>query len=119
MLLDAKAHLLQHQAQAAINEKDYPAALILYEQYLSQCAGAENYQQVLADYQTLKAEAAAAIRDQQAAKDCKSALAFAKAYIEADMNHHAIPLLEKIIAEHPDTSFAAEARSKLEKINAP
>ena len=48
--------------------------------------------------------------------ECKSLLSLANTYIQAGQPALARPQLEKIIAKYPDTDWAKQAKSLLDKI---
>jgi tetratricopeptide (TPR) repeat protein len=58
----------------------------------------------------------ARVREAAAAQVCPARLSLAKSYADSGMVGEARKLLESILAEHPDSSFAPKARAMLEEL---
>ncbi|MFA7236504.1 MAG: alpha/beta hydrolase-fold protein [Phycisphaeraceae bacterium] len=116
--LNEKAEDLETRAKKAEDEGDLAAALKIYETYVSQCAGAEHYEDVKAHHEKLKADPRVAAKsdNQDAGAECKEWLAMARNLLAAGRKHLAKPYLQKVIDKYPDTDYAAEAKKMLEEI---
>ena len=113
------ADALRQRAARAEQRDEFAQAMTLYGQYVEKfgdMAGAEKVKQKLA---ALKVDPRVARqrRDAQVADECKPMLAMARSYIRADMPEKARPLLEKIVEDHGETSWADKARSMLDDLN--
>ncbi|MHB1156824.1 MAG: hypothetical protein ACYC26_08295 [Phycisphaerales bacterium] len=113
--LNRKAGELRAGAEKAESAGDFAAALKIYQTYLAQCAGADDYDAVKAHYEQLKSDpkVLAVAHDQTAAGDCKEWLAMARNLITAGRKAQAKPYLQKVIDKYPDTDYAAEAKKML------
>lgn len=118
--LDEAADALEAKANAAEKEKDYAEAFRLYATYVEKYADATRYRTVKAHYDRLRSDGkiVAKLRADKAKDQCTTWLNLAKNYINAGMNRQAVKYLRKVVAEHPGTSYAKEAKALLKKMGA-
>jgi tetratricopeptide (TPR) repeat protein len=117
-MIDQRADALEAKALAVEKKQNYDDALRLYESYVKQYEQATRFVEVKEHYEVLQNDPAVAraVRDQKAERQCKGQLAMAKNYIAADIPDKARRLLEEIIADHPDTTWAERAQVMLDEL---
>ncbi|MDP6545821.1 MAG: hypothetical protein QGH60_17700 [Phycisphaerae bacterium] len=119
LLIDAEANALETRGAAAESKRDYPLAIKLYEQYVRQFPKARQLKEVKAHLASLKSDKTiqAAVRNSQAAVECKRWQALADSYAASGLADKAKQQLTKIIEKYGDTAWAAKARVKLAEID--
>ena len=111
-LLWLKANALQHE------KKDYAAAIAVYEKLIAIAPDSDYAPEARKRIAALKdePEVKQAVADEDAAGECRKWLSLAANYARAGLNDKAILYYQKIVDKHPDSSFAAEARAALKKL---
>ncbi len=113
-----QAEALASRARAADEKQNYAQAIDLYEQYVKNHRDTDELAAIEARLNDIKSDATlmARIREDKAAGECREWLSMADNYLAADKPDAARPLLQKIIENHPDTTWHAEAQKRLKKI---
>ena len=108
-----KANELQNE------KKDYAAAIVVYQKLVEIAPKSDYAREAAKRIATLKNDPSVRqrIADAGAGTDCKRWLSLAKNYMRAGMKDKAIAQFSKIVAKYPKSSFAAEARKLLAKLN--
>ena len=100
------------------DKKDYGAAIEAYERLLDVAPKSDYATEARKRIAQLKGDPRVrqTIADEGASADCRKWLSLAGNYARAGMKDKAVLYYQKIVDEHPDTSFAATAREALKKL---
>ena len=111
---DAAARSLA-AAEAALARNDHAKAFELFTFVTQRYAHTESAKTAAERLASIRADRAAMkkVNDERAAKKCRGMLSMARSYARNGMTARARALLEKVVDEFPDTSFAEEARREL------
>ena len=95
-------------AENARQQGRFDRALEIYQELLSTYAGTE--------YAKRAAEEKLKVVDKLAEGDCKGWMSLAKNYLINNNEEKALEYYRKVVEKHPDSSYAKEARRKIEEI---
>ena len=115
---DADAQATESAAQSAEKLGDYKRAIAIYERYVADFSTQPHLPEIRDHLAALKADKTiqAAIASKGADDQCKSWLSMADNYIQSGYPDKARPLLQKIVDEYPDTTYAKTAKKELAEL---
>lgn len=115
---DADPAVVRAQALAAEKAHEFTRAIGLYEKYVKSFPAAIDIDQIKSRLEALKSNKAIQTQEQtkKVDSDCRSWLSIADNYIRTGMPDKGVPYLHRIIDTYGGTSWAQEARSRLQQI---